>query len=98
MNINLQLPPKAVSRLADEADQYGMTVAELVADLTLVWIRRIPEGAADPIVARWRKGWTDKQIAADLDLTNLRVANVRRKYGLPANSLRHTGKQIRRAG
>lgn len=97
MKVELDLPDKAFYRLAAGAEQYGMTTAELIADLTLAAIRRIPEGGADPVVARWRKGWPDKQIAADLNLTNLRVANVRRKYGLPANSLRETGKQIRRS-
>jgi len=97
VRVELNLPDKAFWRLAAEAEHYGMSTAELIADLTLVWIRRIPEGGADPVVARWRKGWTDKQIAADLDMTNSSVAFRRRKYGLPANSLRATGRQIRRA-
>lgn len=97
MKVELNLPDKAFWRLAAEAEQFGMSTAELIADLTLVSIRRIPEGQADPVVVRWRKGWPDKQIAAELNMTNSAVAFRRRKYGLPANTLRGVGKQIRKS-
>jgi hypothetical protein len=46
---------------------------------------------SDPVVRRWRLGLTDKEIAAELVLTNLQVATKRRSFGLPANRRKSIG-------
>ena len=83
MKAMLDLDPKDVSWIEDEAERLGVTRGELLrAWLTemrtshtpVAWVRR-----------RVAEGWTDAEIAADMGKSIDRVGIIRRSLGLAPN-------------
>lgn len=95
ITVPVKLPARLFSKLADLGEVLDMRVDELLIELAAQALARKAPHLSDPIVSRWREGWTDKQIAADLDFTNRQVADRRRQLGLPANSRKSPGWKIR---
>lgn len=85
MKFSVEIPDEAFWKIASRAEQFEMKVPEYAAELVVAAAsaHRLPD--TDPLVALWRTGATDRQIAERFNLTNSTVANRRRKYGLPAN-------------
>jgi hypothetical protein len=85
MKFQVDIPDDAFWKIAARAEQFDMKVPEYTAELVVAAAaaRRMPD--TDPLVAMWRTGATDRQIAERFNLTNSTVATRRRGYGLPAN-------------
>lgn len=88
MKVTVTLPARLFNKLADLGEVYDMRVDELLIELSAQALARRAPDLSHPVVARWREGMSDKQIAADLGMTNAAVADARRRHGLPANSRR----------
>ena len=84
--ITIHVPETAFYRLAKYLTRGGRRIPDVLLDIALVTARKADEGSTDPVVYRHAAGWPDKVIARDLGVTNTHVQNVRRTYGLPANS------------
>jgi hypothetical protein len=85
MKFQVDIPDEAFWKISARAEQYEMKVPEYTAELVIAAAghRSLPD--TDPLVAMWRSGATDRQIAERFNLTNSAVATRRRRYGLPAN-------------
>lgn len=81
----VHLDPKLFWRLAEVAERHDMRVDEYLAELAAQAALRRGSDGLDCVTVRWRRGWTDKQIAADLGWTNEAVATKRRALGFPPN-------------
>lgn len=79
----VDLDPKDVWRLQATAEAEGMTTGEVLRrELTR---RRDTLALHDRIRSRVLAGMCDADIAAELNMTNQTIANIRRGEGLPAN-------------
>lgn len=78
-------------KLAAIAETHDMRVPDYLTEIAVVASRAKRPLLDDPIIRRWREGSTDKQIAAELGLTNAAVARHRQARRLPAN--RNTNKE-----
>jgi FixJ family two-component response regulator len=85
MRVQVDLPDPIGWQLANLAEARDMRISDYLADLGAAAIARPKSVEFDPIIARVRSGLTDKQIAAELNLTNRVVADRRRHHGYPAN-------------
>jgi hypothetical protein len=85
MKFQVDIPDAAFWKLAAAAEQFDMKVHEYTAELVVAAAGKPSLPDTDPLVAMWRTGATDRQIAARFNLTNSAVATRRRGYGLPAN-------------
>ncbi len=85
MKFQVEIPDEAFWKVASRAEQYEMKVSDYAAELVVAAASAHHLPDTDPLVAMWRSGATDRQIAARFNLTNSAVATRRRKYGLPAN-------------
>ena len=85
MKFQVEIPDEAFWKVAARAEQFDMKVSDYAAELVVAaaGARLLPD--TDPLVAMWRTGCTDRQIAERFNLTNSAVATRRRSYGLPAN-------------
>lgn len=85
MKFQVDIPDEAFWKVAARAEQFDMKVPEYAAELMVAAAgsRKLPD--TDPLVALWRTGATDREIASRFNLTNSAVATRRRGYGLPAN-------------
>ena len=86
MKVTVTLPARLFNKLADLGEVYDMRVDELLIELSAQALAKRAPDLSHPVVARWREGMSDAQIAADLNMTNAAVADSRRRHGLPANS------------
>lgn len=86
IKVTVTMPERLFSKLADLGEVYDMRVDELLIELSAQALAKRAPDLSNPIVSRWREGWSDKLIAIDLGMTNAAVADQRRKFGLPANS------------
>lgn len=95
VTVSVRLPARLFSKLADLGELLDMRVDELLIEIGAQHLTRKAPTLSDPVVSRWREGWTDKQIAADLGWTNSQVSDRRRRVGLPANSRKSPGWKVR---
>lgn len=86
--VPVRIPAHLMPKLLDLADVYDMRLNDMLLELAVQAAHRGAPDMSDPVVHRWRLGWSDKQIAIDLDMTNTAVRDRRYRLGLPANSNR----------
>lgn len=100
MIVEVNVPPKVLWALTDEAERMGVTVGELLlaAATTEQPMGPLTETTHDRVIRLWRQGLCDADIAARLHMTNQAVSKVRQGMKLPANRrLRPTAEAIRLA-
>ena len=85
MEATVRMDSQTFWKVAAIAEQFEMRVDEYLAELAVVASRRKLPPEMDPVIIRWRMGWSDREIARELAMTNEAVADRRRRYGLPAN-------------
>lgn len=85
MEATVRLEPETFWKIAGIAEQFNMRVDQYLAEMASVASRRKLPDDMDPILVRWRMGWSDREIAREFGLTNEAVAGRRRRAGLPAN-------------
>lgn len=85
MRFTVDVPDEVFWKIAARAEHYDQRVPDYTVDLLITAAAVDVPSETDPILRLWRGGFTDKQIAARLNLTNLTVAGRRRRFGLPAN-------------
>lgn len=92
VSTKVTMPGDLFWKLSEIAEKCDMRVDQYLIELgKAATHRRSPEDL-DPVMVRWRKGWTDKEIAADLGWTNLSVAERRQRVlGVPANKRQKAG-------
>ena len=89
MRIMIDLPPSEVWRFSELAEAQGVKPGDVLrAELEL---RRPARDLPDAVAGRVAAGWSDADIARELNETNATVSNMRRKLGLPANRNRERG-------
>lgn len=86
--VQVRIPSRLLTKLADLADAHDMRINDFLLELGIQALHRRAPDISNPVVSRWADGWTDRQIAADLGMTNAAVAAQRRKFNLFANSNR----------
>lgn len=79
----IAVPLHVWGRLASEADNRGVTIADLLV-VAVQQIIRPPEGRADMVVALARAGFNDREISDRLGEQRSYVAEQRRKAGIEA--------------
>lgn len=85
MRFQVEVPDDVFWRLAARAELFDQKVPDMTADLLIAAaVARVPS-ETDPVLRLWRAGFSDAQIAAYLNVTNVSVSSRRRRYGLPAN-------------
>jgi hypothetical protein len=85
MKFQVEIPDDAFWKVAEIAERFEMKVPEYAAEAVITAAAGKTLHETDPVVAAWRVGDTDAEIARRLDMTNAAVATRRRSYGLPAN-------------
>jgi len=87
MIVTVDIPERLWARVCDVADQRDVRV-----DRFLTWVItsafNVQGDENERIISRVIRGLPDKQIARELNLTNLHVAEVRRRAGFKANRRR----------
>lgn len=85
MKFQVDIPDDVFWRVAARAETFDMRVPDYAAEVLIsaAGKKNIPD--LDPLVACWRQGATDREIARRFGMTNAAVATRRRGYGLPAN-------------
>lgn len=91
--VQVALPDPVWGRLASRADDSGVTVADLISTAVAALV---PPTSVDPVVTLTRSGLSDKEIAAQLVLTNAQVKTRRLAAGIPANRWNDRKNQIAR--
>ena len=85
----IDLPPSEVRRFSELAEKRNTTPGEVLrVELEL---RRPTRDLPDAVAGRVRAGWSDADIARELNVPNATVSNMRRKLGLTANRNRERG-------
>lgn len=86
MKFVVDIPDEVFWKIAARAEVFDQKVPDYTTDL-LISAAAVPVPTeTDPVFRLWRAGYTDKQIARELNMTNLAVATRRRRhYRLPAN-------------
>ena len=85
MEVSVRLEPDLFWKLAALAEKFDMRVDQYMVELATVASRRTVPDVIDPVIVRWRQGWSDRMIARELNLTNDAVGVRRRRFGVPAN-------------
>jgi hypothetical protein len=80
----IAVPLKVWGRLASEAENRGVTIADLLV-AAVQQIIRPPAGRSEMVVSLALAGFTDGQICERLGEQRSYVAEQRRNAGLPAN-------------
>lgn len=88
MKFQVEIPDDAFWKIATVAEKFEMKVHEYAAEVVITAAAGRTLHETDPVVAAWRAGDTDAEIARRLDMTNAAVATRRRSFGLPANKNR----------
>lgn len=85
MEATVRMDSETFWKVAGIAEKFDMRVDEYLAELAVVASHRQLPAMEDPVVVRWRMGWSDREIARELAMTNEQVARRRQRFGLPAN-------------
>lgn len=80
----ITIPLQVWGRLASEADNRGVTIADLLV-ATVQQIIRPPAGRSEMVAALVRAGFTDREVCERLGEQRSYVAQQRRAAGLAAN-------------
>lgn len=81
----VMLPPAAYWRLAARAERSGRTVTEEISAALVQLTAEEGDPDDDELYRLWKRGLADREIARELGWTNERVADLRRRRGMPAN-------------
>jgi hypothetical protein len=81
----VEAPDEVFWRVAARAELQDQKVPDFVVDLMISVAAAKSPVENDPLLRLWREGLTDSEIARELDVTNQRVSDRRRRFGLPAN-------------
>lgn len=84
MIVSIDIPDRTWERICDVADQRDARVDKFLTYVVEAAFQ-VKGEERDRIISRVVRGLPDKQIAAELNLTNMRVAEVRRSAGFKAN-------------
>lgn len=90
MKFQVEIPDVVFWKVAGMAEQHDMTVPNYLAELAFAASKARSPLVNDPIIMRWRAGLSDREIAAELNITNSQVSTRRRLYGFPANRSRRS--------
>lgn len=94
MNVTVRLDPQVLWKLTEKANRRGMTLKEFAAD---VLEQQLPKAQKRQAAARATEerirvlhgeGFTDAEMAAQVDRVQEHVARLRRSMGLKANRKR----------
>ena len=91
MIVKLELDPKLVWRLEEQAEKGGQSLSQYVADLVTLRSpapKLRPGSRAAEIVRLHGEGWTDVEIAERLECVRAYVTQVRNRHGLKSNRRR----------
>lgn len=80
--VEVDLSDSVYARLREMTLARGESVTSFLTTLAYREARALQH---DEVAILWAQGFTDRQIAYELGWTNIRVANRRRAYNLPAN-------------
>lgn len=83
ISVPVELSPGVYARLRDLSHARGETVTSLLEAAAYRIARR--DITTDEVGVLWSMGFTDRQIAYELDWTNHKVAAARQRLQLPAN-------------
>lgn len=92
MIVKVELDPKLVWRLTDEAEKSGMSLPAYLADLVVLKAPTAPVPRSQrqqDIVRLHAEGLSDVEIAERLECVRAYVVQIRRRHGLKPNRRRH---------
>lgn len=85
MKFQVEVPDEVFWKIAPVAEMFDLKVPQYAADLLVAHsLHPIPRDT-DPVIRLWRQGKSDRQIAAQLGMTNAAVSSRRQHLRLPAN-------------